>query len=74
MLDILKAPTINKWGKLKELIVSTFKAMTGPILEYANTIGALSYLTPTSKTANHSEHSYANCFWLHKRYKHSTLT
>ena len=34
--------------------------------------GAISYQTPTSGTANHSEHSFADCYWLHTRYKHST--
>ena len=38
MLNILKALTSTKWGKQKELIVSTFKAITHPILEYANTV------------------------------------
>ena len=38
MLNILKALTSTKWGKQKELIVSTFKAITCSILEYADTI------------------------------------
>ena len=38
MPTILKAFTSTKWGKQKELIVSTFKAISRPILEYANTI------------------------------------
>ena len=38
MLNILKALTSSKWGKQKELIVSTFKAITHSILEYANII------------------------------------
>ena len=38
MLNILKALTSTKWGKQEELIVTTFKAITCPILEYANTI------------------------------------
>ena len=37
-LNILKALTSTKWGKQKELIVSTFETTTRPILEYANTI------------------------------------
>ena len=37
-LNILKALTSTKWGKQKELIVSTFKAITWPILDYVNTI------------------------------------
>ena len=38
MLNILKALTSIKWSKQKELIVSIFRAITPPILEYANTI------------------------------------
>ena len=37
-LSILKALTSNKWGKQKELIVSTFTAISRPILDYANTV------------------------------------
>ena len=37
-LNILNALTSNKRGKQKELILSTFKAINRPILEYANTI------------------------------------
>ena len=37
-LNILKALTSSKSGKQKQLIVSTFKAITRPILNYANTI------------------------------------
>ena len=36
-INILKTITSTKWDKQKELIVSTFKAITCPILEYANT-------------------------------------
>ena len=37
-LDVLKALTSTKWGKQKETIVATYKAITRPILEYASTI------------------------------------
>ena len=37
-LNILKAFTSTSWGNQKELIVSTFKAITNPILKYASTI------------------------------------
>ena len=37
-LNILKALTSTKWVKQKELFVSTFKAITRPVLEYENTI------------------------------------
>ena len=37
-VNILKALTSTKWGKQKETILQTYKAITRPILEYANTI------------------------------------
>ena len=37
-LKLLKALTSTKWGKQKETIVATYKAITRPILEYASTI------------------------------------
>ena len=37
-LKLLKALTSTKWGKQKETIVATYKAITKPILEYASTI------------------------------------
>ena len=37
-LNILKALTSTQLDKQKKLTVSTFKAITHPILEYANTI------------------------------------
>ena len=46
MLNILKALTFSNLGKQKQLIVSTFKAITRPILNYANT---LLYQTPTAR-------------------------
>ena len=36
MFNILKALMSTKWGKQKKLIVSSFNAITCPILEYAN--------------------------------------
>ena len=36
--NILKALTSTKWDKQKKLIVSTFKTITRPVLEYANTV------------------------------------
>ena len=37
-LSIMKALTSTKWGKQKKLIISIFKAITRPTLEFANTI------------------------------------
>jgi hypothetical protein len=37
-LNILKALTSTKWGKQKETIVNTYKAITRPVLEYASTV------------------------------------
>ena len=49
MLNILKALTSTKWGEQKELIVSTSKAITRSILEYANTIWSPIISKPTSR-------------------------
>ena len=60
MLNILKVLTSTKWGKQKELIISTFKAITHSILEYANTIWSpiisntnIKYLQTIQNTALH---------------------
>ena len=45
--NVLKALTSTKWGKQKETIVATYKAITQPILEYASTIWS-----PSSKDTN----------------------
>ena len=37
-LKLIKALTSTKWGKQKETIVATYKAITRPILEYVSTI------------------------------------
>ena len=37
-IKILKALTSTNWGKQKETIVSTYKVITRPILEYASTV------------------------------------
>ena len=37
-LKVLKALTSTKWGKQKETIINTYKAITRPVLEYASTI------------------------------------
>ena len=37
-LNILKVLTSTKWGKHKETILATYKAITRPVLEYASTI------------------------------------
>ena len=44
-LKLLKALTSTKWGKQKETIVATYKAITRPILEYVSTI-----LSPIAST------------------------
>ena len=48
-LDILKALNSFKWGKQKELIVATFKAINVPFWNMQTPYGALSYQTPTLK-------------------------
>src|SRR2546426_4880100 len=37
-INILKKLTTTKWGKQKETILATYKALTRPIIEYASTI------------------------------------
>jgi hypothetical protein len=37
-INILKALTSTNWGKQKETIVTTYKTITRPILEYASTV------------------------------------
>lgn len=37
-INILKALTTTKWGKQKETLVATYKAITRPQIEYASTI------------------------------------
>jgi hypothetical protein len=37
-LNIIKSLTSTKWGKQKETLVTTYKAITRPLLEYASTI------------------------------------
>ena len=70
---ILKALTSTKWRKQKKLIVSAFKVITRPISEYTNTNMEPHHIKHQhQETANHLEHSFANCYWLHTRYKHST--
>ena len=49
MFNFLKALTSTKWSKQRELIVSTFKAITWLILEYANTIWSPIVLNTNTK-------------------------
>ena len=37
-LNVLKALTTNSWGKCKETIITTYKTITRPIIEYACTV------------------------------------
>ena len=37
-INILKVLTSTKWGKHKETILATYKAITRPVLDYASTI------------------------------------
>src|SRR6185436_14304130 len=49
-INMLKALTTKKWGKDKETIVTTYKAITRPQLEYASTVWS-----PIVLTTNMSE-------------------
>ena len=57
MFNILKALLRNRVNKrnINSFLVSTFKGITCPILEYANTIGALSYQYQHQETVNCSD-------------------
>ena len=37
-INMLKALTTTKWGKDKETVVSSYKAITRPQIEYASTV------------------------------------
>jgi len=50
-INLLKALTTTKWGKQKETIISTYKTITRPILEYASTI----WSPITDKHLNHTQ-------------------
>jgi hypothetical protein len=46
-INMMKALTSTKWGKQKETLLTTYKTITRPIIEYANTIWA-----PIAKDTN----------------------
>ena len=50
-INILKALTATKWGKQKETIVATYKAITRPTIEYASSIW------PPKQTPTHCKQS-----------------
>ena len=47
-INILKVLTSTKWGKHKETILATYKAITRPVLEYASTIDKLQIVQNTA--------------------------
>ena len=73
-LNILKALTSSKLGKQKQLIVSTFKAITRPILNYENTIWSPIISNTNIKKLQTIQSTALRIYWLYTRYKHSTYT
>ena len=55
-IHILKALTSSTWGKQKDTIITTYKAITRPILEYVSTIDT--YITTPS---HHTVIPYPHC-------------
>ena len=51
-INILKVLNSTKWGKYKETILATYKAITRPVLDYASTIWLLLFST------------HPSCVWL----------
>ena len=75
MLNILKALTSTKWGKQKELIVSTFKATTRHIFEYANTVWSpITSNTNIKKLQTNQNTALQIATNYTQRYQHSTST
>src|SRR3989454_1346152 len=56
-VNLLKTLTTTKWGKQKETILATYKALTRPIIEYASTIWSPNRQTHQHcKITNHPKH------------------
>ena len=72
-LNSLKTLTSTKWGKQKKLIVSTFEAIQSYYLPHFRI--CKHHMEPHhikhqhQETANHSKHSFTNCYCLYTRYK-----
>ena len=59
-LQMIKALTATGWGKQKETLMVTYKAVMRPALEYASSI-----LDQHQQTASHAERSIENCHKMH---------
>jgi hypothetical protein len=72
---IIKALTSTRWGKQKETLINTYKAITRPVMEYANTIWApITTQTKHKQTPDYTKHCPEGSHWLHKGHKHHTPT
>ena len=61
-LQIIKALTATGWGKQKETLVATYKAVMRPSLEYASSIlSPLASSTSINKLQVNAEHSIEDC-------------
>ena len=68
-----KTLTATGWGKQKEKLMATYKAVMIPALEYASSIimAASCILEQHQQTASHTQCSIANCHMMHTRHKHT---
>ena len=66
-LQIIKALTATGWGKQKETLMATYKAVMRPALEYASAVWS-----PIASIASIAERSIENCHRMHTRHKHTT--
>ena len=70
-LQIIKALTATGWGKQKETLMATYKAVMRPALEYASSVWSpIASSTSINQTASHAERSIENCHRMHTRHKH----
>ena len=77
-LQIIKALTATGWAKQKETLMSTYKAVMKPALEYSSSIWSpLASSTSINKPASHAKRSIENCHRMHTNIQHlhdETLT
>ena len=74
-IQILKVLTSTTWGKQKETITATYKAITRPILEYVSTIWSpLASDTNINKLQITQNTALKNSNGVYNRHKHTTST
>ena len=63
-LQVIKALTGTTWGKQKETLVATYKAVMRPTLEYASSV-AYGIPDQHQQTASHAERSSKSLHRMH---------